>query len=111
MEFSGDLDKIDEENCGKWTDYELASWLQVYDTETEFDRSTTEVSRWRRFARRIREEFNVKRSHIQCQKQASLIFVNDIIVINYYDIAFMGVKLETANMFNTYITCVCFFRN
>ena len=73
--FSDDIAKLNDNTEGIWSDYEMACWLQVFDTETEYDRGTSELSRWKKFARRLREEFGVKRNNIQCQKQVRQILL------------------------------------
>ena len=54
---------------GTWTCREQLSWLQGYDTEEEDNRNKPKVHRWKAFARRLREEFGILRSSVQCSKQ------------------------------------------
>ena len=54
---------------GKWRVAEQKAWLQCYYTEPVSDRESNDLSRWQAFSNRLREEFDVHRSSIQCCKQ------------------------------------------
>ena len=61
---------------GTWTSREQLAWLQGYDTEEDDNRKKPKVHRWKAFARRLREEFGILRSSVQCSKQVDLLFIN-----------------------------------
>ena len=54
-----------------WSKRQKIAWLLCYETEYEIRTTKEDDSRWVRFAKRMYEEFDVKKDNIQCQKQVN----------------------------------------